>query len=146
MSWTTWGVQLYGVCDAKLDFKSTEELLEVDSIKEYLDDLNCEIDLDDPDDEIELNEFLTEKVFDGCNETAVDVNGKKIFIDTEYIEDDKCSRVYGFYAGYPWCKNFKYVTKEDVQEALWILFGKYVRETKEEFVAKVEEINTYNCG
>lgn len=137
MSWDTWGVQLYGVCDAKLNFKSSEELLEVDSIKEYL---------GDPDDEIDLDEFLTEKVFDGCNETTVDVNGKKIFIGTEYIEDDKYSRVYGFYAGYPWYKNFKDVTKEDVQEALWILLGKYVRETKEEFIAKIEEINTYNCG
>jgi hypothetical protein len=140
MSTEYWGIKMYGIKDSDLKFKPIKQILQIQAVEDFMKDV-------DKSRKVNLNVILEEVIFGGYNEAAVILpNGKQVFIDATYVEEYGYNYVYGFSAGYPWEKYMQGITKDDVHDALWCIFGEYLDMTKAELIDKCEEISTYNCG
>ena len=139
MSVKYWGINMYGIKDSDLKFKPIEQLLQIQEVKDFMKGA-------DKSREVDLDVILEDVVFGGYDEAVVKLpNGKQVSIDATYVEDYEYSCIYGFSAGYPWEKYMQGITKDDVHDALWCIFGEYLDMTKAEFIDKCGKISTCNC-
>lgn len=126
MSTSYWGINMYGVDADDLNFKPKKELLKLPAIKSYLKENDIK------EEEFDFDDYMSEHVFDGCNETSEkSPRGKLVCIGYCRTNGDK--KYFGLHAGYPWEEYIEGVTKEDVKEATWAILKDYLDMSDEEF-------------